>query len=226
VINVALAVFNMIPGFPLDGGRVLRAIIWWITGNASQATRIAARVGQGIAFLFIIVGLFRFFNGAGFAGLWLAFIGWFLLDAARSSYVQQEMAELLRGVRVGDVMTKECPTVKGDLNLQTFVDDYLLRSGQRCFLVEEDGNNIGLVTAHQVKDVDRDKWPHMTVGEAMLRLSKLHAVKPGTSVSDALETMSREDVNQLPVISNNHLAGIVSRGHILRLLQTRAELQS
>jgi len=226
VINVALAVFNMIPGFPLDGGRVLRAIIWWITGNASQATRIAARVGQGIAFLFIIVGLFRFFNGAGFGGLWMAFIGWFLLDAARSSYVQQEMVQLLRGVRVGDVMTKECPTVKVNLNLQTFVDDYLLRSGQRCFLVEEDGNNVGLVTAHQVKDVDRDKWPHMTVGEAMLPLSKLHAVKPGTSVSDALEMMSREDVNQLPVISNNHLAGIVSRGHILRLLQTRAELQS
>lgn len=226
VINVALAVFNMIPGFPLDGGRVLRAIIWGITGNASQATRIAARVGQGIAFLFILVGLFRFFNGAGFGGLWLAFIGWFLLDAARSSYVQHEMVHLLRGVQVGDVMTKECPTVKGDLNLQTFVDDYLLRSGQRCFLVEEDGNNIGLVTAHQVKDVDRDQWPHMTVGSAMLPLSKLHAVKPGTSVSDALETMSREDVNQLPVISNTHLAGIVSRGHILRLLQTRAELQS
>src|SRR5437773_12346472 len=169
IINISLAVFNMIPGFPLDGGRVLRAIVWWIIGDGTRATRIAARTGQAFAFLFIIVGLFRFFNGAGFGGLWLAFIGWFLLDAARSSYQQQESAELLRGVRVGDVMTKECPTVKGDLNLQTFVDDYLLRSGQRCFLVEEDGNNIGLVTAHQVKDVDRDKWPHMTVGEAMLR---------------------------------------------------------
>src|SRR3989442_8031250 len=226
VINIALAVFNMIPGFPLDGGRVLRAIIWWITGNASRATRIAARVGQGIAFLFIIVGLFRFFNGAGFGGLWLAFIGWFLLDAARSSYVQQEMVQLLRGVRVGDVMTKECPTVKKDLNLQTFVDDYLLRSGQRCFLVAEDGHNAGLVTAHQVKDVDRDKWPQMTVGEVMLPLSKLHAVKPGTSVSDALEMMSREDVNQLPVVTNNHLDAIASRAHILRLLQTRAAVQS
>src|SRR6266699_7096255 len=226
VINLALAVFNMVPGFPLDGGRVLRASIWWITGDASRATRIATGVGQVIAFGFIIVGLFRFFNGAGFGGLWMAFIGWFLLDAARSSYVQQEMVQLLRGVRVGDVMTKECPTVKVNLNLQTFVDDYLLRSGQRCFLVEEDGHNAGLVTAHQVKDVDRDKWPHMTVGEAMLPLSKLHAVKPGTSVSDALEMMSREDINQLPVISNNHLAGIVSRAHILRLLQTRAELQS
>jgi len=110
--------------------------------------------------------------------------------------------------------------------LQTFVDDYLLRSGQRCFLVADDGHNTGLVTAHQVKDVDRDKWPDMTVAEVMLPLSRLHAVKPGTSVSDALDMMSREDVNQLPVVSNNHLDGIVSRGHILRLLQTRAELKS
>src|SRR5438132_2298832 len=139
VINVALAVFNMVPGFPLDGGRVLHAIIWWITGNASRATRIAARVGQGIAFVFIIVGLFRFFNGAGFGGLWLAFIGWFLLDAARSSYVQEELVQLLRGVRVGDVMTEDCATVRADLDLWNFVGDFLLRSGQRCFLVEEDG---------------------------------------------------------------------------------------
>lgn len=226
VINVALAVFNMIPGFPLDGGRVLRAIVWWVSGNAVSATRMAARVGQGIAFIFILVGVFRFFNGAGFGGLWLAFIGWFLLDAARSSYVQQEMAQLLRGVRVGDVMTRDCPTVNGDMNLQTFVDDYLLRSGQRCFLVEEDGRNAGLVTPHQVKDVARENWPRVNVSEAMLPLSRLHAVKPSTPVSDALETMSREDVNQLPVVSNNHLAGIVSRGHILRLLQTRAELKS
>src|SRR2546427_5301857 len=124
----------MIPGFPLDGGRVLRAIIWWITGNASQATRIAARVGQGIAFLFIIFGLFRFFNGAGFAGLWLTFIGWFLLDAARSSYAHFEMVNRLRGVRVSDVMSKNWPAVDADTRLQTFVDDYLLRSGNRCFI--------------------------------------------------------------------------------------------
>jgi Zn-dependent protease len=226
VINIALAVFNMIPGYPLDGGRVLRALVWWITGNVSRATRVAARVGQGIAFIFILLGVFRFFNGAGFGGLWLAFIGWFLLDAARSSYVQHEMVQLLRGVRVGDVMTRECPTVRGDMNLQTFVDDYLLRSGQRCFLVEQNGHNAGLVTAHQMKDIERDKWPHLRLSEVMLPLSKLHAVKPGTLVSEALEMMSREDVNQLPVVSDNHLAGIVSRGHILRLLQTRAELQA
>jgi CBS domain-containing protein len=225
VINIALAVFNMIPGFPLDGGRVLRAVIWWITGNASRATRIATAIGQLIAFAFIIIGLFRFFNGAGFAGLWLTFIGWFLLDAARSTYAQFETIERLRGVRVRDIMTGDWPVIDAKTSLQTFVDDHLLKSGKRCFVVEENGHVAGIVTPHEVKDVDRQKWSQLTVREVMLPLKKLHAVKPATPLTEALETMGREDVNQLPVMSNGHLDGIISRGHILRLLQTRAELQ-
>src|SRR5712664_2058273 len=124
VINIALAVFNMIPGFPLDGGRVLRAIVWWITGSGDRATRIAAGTGQAIAFIFIIVGLFRFFNGAGFAGLWLTFIGWFLLDAARSTYAQFETIERLRGVRVRDIMAGDWPVIDAKTNLETFVHDH------------------------------------------------------------------------------------------------------
>jgi CBS domain-containing protein len=108
--------------------------------------------------------------------------------------------------------------------LQAFVDDHLLKSGKRCFVVEEDGHVAGIITPHEVKDVDRKKWPELTVAAAMLPLQKLHTVKPATSLREALETMGREDVNQLPVMSNGHLDGIISRGHILRLLQTRAEL--
>jgi Zn-dependent protease/predicted transcriptional regulator len=226
VINIALAVFNMIPGFPLDGGRVLRAIIWWITGNASRATRVATAIGQLIAFGFIIVGLFRFFNGAGFAGLWLTFIGWFLLDAARSTYAQFETIERLRGLRVRDIMVGDWPVIDANTNLQTFVDDHLLRSGKRCFIVEEDGRVAGMVTPHEVKDVERQRWPQLTVREVMLPLKNLHAVKPATTLTEALQTMGREDVNQLPVMNNDRLAGIISRGHILRVLQTRAELQT
>ena len=225
VINIALAVFNMIPGFPLDGGRVLRAVIWWITGSASRATRVATAIGQLIAFAFIIIGLFRFFNGAGFAGLWLTFIGWFLLDAARSTYAQFETIERLRGVRVRDIMAGDWPVIDAKTNLQTFVHDHLLKSGKRCFVVEENGHVAGIVTPHEVKDVDREKWSHLSVREVMLPLEKLHAVKPATSLTEALETMGREDINQLPVMSNGHLYGIISRGHILRLLQTRAELE-
>ena len=226
VINFALAVFNMVPGFPLDGGRVLRAILWWITGDASRATRIATGVGQFIALAFIIVGLFRFFNGEGFGGLWLTFIGWFLLDAARSSYAQSETIERLRGVRVRDVMASDWPVIDGSTSLQTFVDEHLLRSGKRCFVVEENGRVVGMITPHEVKDMNRQQWPQVTVRDVMLPLAKLHSVKPATSLTEALEIMGTEDVNQLPVMRNNHLAGIVSRSHILRLLQTRVELQN
>ena len=225
VINVALAVFNMVPGFPLDGGRVLRAIIWWITGSASRATRVATGIGQFVAFAFILFGLFRFFNGAGFAGLWLTFIGWFLLDAARSSYAQFEILERLQDVHVADVMSMDWPVVNGDMALQTFVDDHLLRSGKRCFMVEEDGRVAGMLTAHEVKDIDRERWPQLSVRDVMLPLTKLHAVGPSSALTEALETMGREDVNQLPVMNNGHLDGIVSRRHILRLLQNRVELQ-
>jgi Zn-dependent protease/predicted transcriptional regulator len=226
VINIALAVFNMIPGFPLDGGRVLRAIIWWITGDASRAMRIASGVGQLVAFAFILFGLFRFFNGAGFAGLWLTFIGWFLLDAARSTYAQFEVVDRLRGVRVKDVMTDDWPSVPDDTTLETFVNDYLLRSGQRAFIVEKNGQPAGMITTHEVKEVDREKWPELTVAQAMIPLARLHAVKATANLSDVLETMGREDVNQLPVMRNGDLDGIVSRGHILRLLQNRMELEA
>src|SRR5437016_5145388 len=170
-ICLALAVFNMVPGFPLDGGRVLRAIVWWITGNGERATRIAATTGQGIAFVFIIVGLFRFFNGAGFGGLWLTFIGWFLLDAARSSYAQTEILKHLRGVRVRDVMTHNWPAIESGTNLQSFVDEYLLRSGHRNFAVQENGRLIGLITPHEVKDIDRARCRQMTVRVAVRPLA-------------------------------------------------------
>lgn len=223
-INIALAVFNMIPGFPLDGGRVLRAIFWWTTGDGKRAMRMAARVGQFVAFLFIIWGIFRFFGGAGFGGLWIAFIGWFLLDAARSSEAQVEVVETLRGVKVGDVMARDCPVVDGNTNLRTFADEHLLRTGQRCFIVEEQGRITGLITPHEVKDVAPAKWAFTTVDDVMRPLESLRTVTPDAPVTDALETMGREDLNQLPVVADNRLVGIISRAHILRLLQTRAEL--
>ena len=224
VINIALAIFNMIPGFPLDGGRVLRAIIWWITGDANRSTRIASVVGQFVAFGFIMIGILRFFSGAGFGGLWLAFIGWFLLDAARASGAQIQIAERLNGVRVGDVMTREFPVVDGNSNLETFVHDHLLPSGHRCFVVLEQGRPAGIITPHEVKTIARARWPYTTVGDVMRSLESLSTVGPERPVTEALELMGREDVNQVPVVQRGTLAGIISRGHITRLLQTRAEL--
>jgi len=224
VINIALAIFNMIPGFPLDGGRVLRAIVWWITGDANRSTRIASVVGQFVAFGFIMIGILRFFGGAGFGGLWLAFIGWFLLDAARASGAQIQIAERLNGVKVGDVMTREFPVVDGNSNLETFVHEHLLPSGHRCFVVLEQGRPAGIITPHKVKTIARARWPYTTVSDVMRSLESLSTVGPERPVTEALELMGREDVNQLPVVNEGHLDGIISRGHILRTLQTRAEL--
>lgn len=225
VINIGLGIFNMIPGYPLDGGRVLRAVIWWCTGDATRSTLIASLVGQFVAFAFIVFGLLRFFGGAGFGGLWIAFIGWFLLDASRASYGQLAVAQSLRGLRALDVMTNDCPAVSGRDNLHTLVEEHLLRTGNRCFIVEEQGRIVGLITPHEIKAIPRNRWPYTTVDEVMRPLDQLHTVKPETSAAEALERMARDNVNQLPVVQDGHLKGMISRSHILQVLQTRAELQ-
>ena len=224
-INIALAVFNMIPGFPLDGGRVLRSILWAITKNADRSTRIAARVGQVVAFLFILDGIWNFFSGSGFGGLWIAFIGWFLMDAAKASYAQVETTAALRGVRVSEVMSHNCVMVNRGMSLQEFVDTYLLTTGQRCFAVEDQGRLLGLITPRDVGAIPRDRWERTTVREAMRPLRELHIITPDTPVLDALKLLARNDVNQLPVVANGTLQGIVSRSQLVQLLQVRSELQ-
>ncbi|HET6973679.1 MAG TPA: site-2 protease family protein [Pyrinomonadaceae bacterium] len=224
VINIGLAIFNMIPGFPLDGGRVLRGIVWWITGNAVRATRIAARVGQVIAFVMILYGLLQFFRGAGFNGLWMAFIGWFLLSASRESYAQMVISEGLRGLRVGDVMSRDFPVVDAHSNLQTFAEEHLTRTGRRFWVVTLNGQPEGIITPHEINAVPRNRWPYTTVADVMRPLDATHTVNPNTPVTEALEVMARQDLNQLPVINERGLAGLISRSHILQLIQTRAEL--
>ena len=224
-INILLAVFNMIPGFPLDGGRVLRAIIWGITKSAERSTRIAARVGQLVGMGFIVYGIFEFFGGAGFNGLWLAFIGWFLLNAAGASYLQITTSNALRGVNVAQVMSRDCESAEASIPLQDFVDHYLLRTGRRCFVVVDNGQTAGLITPAEVRQVPRDDWNVTSVRAAMRPLERIHAVSPDTPVMTAIEIMAREDVNQLPVVSNGHLEGIVTRAHVLEILQARSELQ-
>jgi Zn-dependent protease/predicted transcriptional regulator len=223
-INLSLAAFNLVPGYPLDGGRVLRALIWWKTGDADGSTQSAAKVGQIVALAFIALGIFRFFGGAGIGGLWIAFIGWFLLQAARESYVRVGIAHALEGVRVSDIMTRDCPTVDGWLNIQNFVEQHLLRTGRRCFMVMDKGEITGLVTPHEVKEIDRAKWPFLTLHDIMRPLSDLRSVTPDAPLTSALESMSRYDLNQLPVISNGHLDGVLSRAELLSYLQTHAEL--
>ena len=223
-INFVLAAFNMIPGYPLDGGRVLRAVIWWFNHNIVKATQWAAWAGQTVAFLFILYGLFRFFVGANFGGLWMAFIGWFLLDASRNSYIQVELSEALRDRKVADIMDRDCPTVEAHLSLQDFVHEFLLATARRCFVVVQNGRLVGLITPREVSRIQRDEWPQTSVQSVMRPVGEIQAVTPETPVMRALEIMSREDINQLPVISDGQLKGIFSRSSIMGFLRNRTEL--
>ena len=224
-INLILGAFNMIPGYPLDGGRVFRAIIWAVTKNVDRSTRIAARTGQLVAFMFIFYGVWSFFRGAGFSGLWIAFIGWFLMEAARSSYAQTEIAATFQGLRVSDVMSHDCAIVSRSVSLRELVDNYALKAGQRCFAVQDNGHFLGLVTLRDIGAIPRDRWDYTSVREAMRSLRELHALTPDTPVLDALKLMSAKDVNQLPVVANGTLQGMVTRSHLMQLLQAHSELQ-
>jgi Zn-dependent protease/CBS domain-containing protein len=224
-INLALGAFNMIPGFPLDGGRVLHAILWWSMDDAERSTRTAAIIGQIIAVFFIGFGIVRFFQGAGLGGLWIAFIGWFLLQAAGATYMQVRSRTLLQGMSVKDVMSTDSYAVAPGLSLQEFVHEHLLRTGQRFFLVIQDGHLLGAITPNEVRTVEPQAWPFTSVSSVMRSAEKIHSVSLGVPAMEALETMARENINQLPVMSNGRIDGIVSRAHVLQLLRSRAELK-
>jgi CBS domain-containing protein len=156
--------------------------------------------------------------------LWIAFIGWFLLDASRSSYAQVELMHVLRGVKVRDVMDRDCAPVDAKTSLRSLVYEHSLLTGKRCFVVEENGHLAGLITTADIGRIGRDRWEVTTVEQAMKPLHNLHTVSPDAPVAQALETMARENVNQLPVVTDGHLEGILSRAHLLQVLQTRVEL--
>lgn len=223
-INISLAIFNMLPGFPMDGGRILRGIIWTVTGNSEKATRIASLAGQFVAFALIIFGLFTFFGGSGLSGLWLAFIGWFLMNAARASYAQVQITEDLRGVKVGDLMSGGYPAVDSRMDLRTLVDEHLLKTGQNFFVVVENDVPVGLITTREIGTIEQKLWPFKSVAEVMTPIDQIDTVDPNTPAAEALEIIGREDMSQLPVISGGRLQGFFSRDRILQYLVARKEL--
>jgi len=224
-INLGLALFNMIPGYPMDGGRILRALIWWKTQDMDRATRDATRAGQVIAMIFILIGIFSFFRGGGLSGLWIAFIGWFLLQAARESYVEMALRNSLTGIKVSDLMVRDYPTVDGRESIQDFVDHTLLRTGGRSFFVNEDGTPVGFITPHEIKHVDRAKWRGTALDRVMRPLEDARTITPDAPMLKALEIMGREDVSQLPVISDGRLRGVLPREKLLEYVQTVMDLQ-
>lgn len=223
-INLLLAVFNLVPGFPLDGGRIFRAALWRFTGNLTKATRIAAGTGQTLGYALIFFGIWIGFTANWFSGLWLALIGWFLLNAAQESVVQVSMRSVLTGLKAEDVMATECSTVPGNRSLADLVEGEIFRTGNRCFLVSCNEQVEGLVTLHQVKAVPRELWSRTPVRGAMTPLARMRIVAPETPVMEVLQVMEREDVNQVPVMRNGGLLGMISREHLLRVLSAYVEL--
>jgi Zn-dependent protease/CBS domain-containing protein len=222
--NLLLGVFNLIPGFPLDGGRVLRSIVWRITGSMRQATRVAAITGQTIAYLFILLGIWLFFAGNILDGIWLGFIGWFLLSAAQSANSQVALESVLRGVTVGEVMNPKPATVPANVSLQQLVDAYFLPGGLRYALVMQGEQLVGLMTLSDIRHIPREQWAQVSVSEAMVPLERLHVVSPQQPLSDVLPLMAGRDVNQLPVVQDGALVGVVSRDAIVHYLEVRRSL--
>ncbi len=223
-INLILGVFNLIPGFPLDGGRVLRAAIWGWTGDFHRATHIASVTGQVTAFGFIAVGVFMVLRGDFINGIWFVLIGWFLQNAAASTYAQSNMQQVLRGVRVNQIMSQHCTRVAGETPLSQLVEDKVLAAGQRCFFVSDAGGLQGLLSLSDLTRVPRGQWSHVTAGQTMVPFDRLAHVTPDTELMEALKKMVDSNVNQLPVVDNGHLIGVLSREQILNYVRTRAEL--
>lgn len=225
-INFLLAAFNMIPGFPLDGGRVLRAVVWKMTNSLYRATRIAASSGQLVAFGFIGWGIFTMFGGNFFNGLWLVFIGWFLQNAAASSFANINMQQSLRGVIVGQVMNRDLPLIDGRMPVDRLVEENILSGGQRVFLVTDNGSDhlCGMVTLREVTAVPRKDWARTTVGEIMVPCERLVEVHPDTELLTALQKMDSANVAQVPVTEGSQVKGILSREQVLHYIRLRSEI--
>ncbi|HEX8967847.1 MAG TPA: site-2 protease family protein [Chloroflexota bacterium] len=221
--NATLGVFNLVPGFPLDGGRVLRGVLWAVTGSLRKATRVASYTGQAIGYVLILLGVSSLLGGDVLSGLWIAFIGWFLSGAAESTRQEQAVREVLSGIAVRLVMNTSPPVASPRATVESFVFERAVQHGERAVLIVEAGRLLGLVTLADVKRVDRDLWATTPLAEIMSS-ADLQTVTPETDVATALELMTTRAIHQVPVLADGQVVGMISRAEILEMLQVRAEL--
>jgi Zn-dependent protease/predicted transcriptional regulator len=222
-INLILAVFNLVPGFPLDGGRIFRGIVWGITKNFDRATKIATQAGKFFGYVMILWGLWDALTGNFFGGIWLAFIGWFLLSAAQETYVQTTLRAALTGMRAEDIMNPDVPTVPRDISLEDYAHE-VLRTGRRFHIVTGLGEPVGLVTLHTVQKVPRDEWGNTSIQAVMHPIKEIHWASPDDSALGVLERLMRENVSQMPVLSNGRIIGVIGRESLLRFMQTHGDV--
>jgi Zn-dependent protease len=226
MLNVVVAIFNMLPAFPLDGGRVLRSILWGITRNLKKATYWATRVGRGFAYLLIIFGAMSLFAGAGFQGVWMALIGLFLLQGAQASYTHVLFNEALAGVTVRDIMVKDVVTLPPHLSVTEALERYFLVHGYGGFPVVDRERVVGVLSLAELKRVPAQDRGRVTVQEVMLPLEDRLTLAPEEEVSVGLRRMAQEGLGRLVVMERGRLVGLLTKTGLSRFLQTRLALHS
>jgi Zn-dependent protease/CBS domain-containing protein len=224
--NLVLAVFNLVPGFPLDGGRLLRSAIWKATGSIGRATQIASMAGQAVGWLLVAGGVVYLLAGNLAGGIWFAFIGWFLVQAARSSYQELQLRDLLRGVEAEDVMAGDLLRIPPDLSLQDAVDDYFMRYDHSAFPVDEHGRTIGLLTLRGVRRVPREQWPTRRVRDHMVPLGDQVVVVPHARMDGVLDKLQDGDAGRVLVVQDGEVVGIITPWDLTRWLRRWRVLDS
>lgn len=225
ILNLFVGIFNLIPGFPLDGGRILRAALWQYYKNLRKATAIASGFGKAFAFFLMALGFISLFSGSIISGIWFIFIGLFLQEAADMSYRQVVMKKILSGIKVENIMTKNLVTVPADISLHHLVDEYFFKHRYTSFPVIEDDTLLGLITLHDVKEVPRDQWEKTKAKEAMLPLDNELIIDRKADIMDALAKMAATGFGRLLVIEDSKLIGIVSQRDITRLFEFKQQIE-
>jgi Zn-dependent protease/CBS domain-containing protein len=227
-INITLGLFNLIPGFPMDGGRILHALLWRIRGDRNVATRNAAGIGRLFGYFLIAGGIFLIFQGANlFMGVWLALIGWFLSNAAEAAIAQVSVEHALKGIKVREVMESDPPSVTPNETVADLVNERLIRGGHRSFLARhDDGGLAGIVTLSDVRRMPRENWDAARVTDIMTRYADLATIGPDAELEAALKLLQEREVNQLPVVTDEGrtVVGLLTRAGILRLIEARMRL--
>jgi len=228
IVNIVLGVFNILPGYPLDGGRVLRAIIWKTTGNLERATFIASTVGRVIGFVIIAAGIFFIFMGNFLNGIWLAFMGWFIQSSAQTGYRQLIFETSIKGIKVRDIMNENIVNVTKDITIQDLVDDYFMKYRFGRFPVIEDEKTqrfIGVISLHDIKGVSKEEWPKVKIGDIVKSVSESEKVDMSMEISDAIKRMGKNDLGHLVVMSGDKLRGIITKSDVMRFIRIRSEFR-
>jgi Zn-dependent protease/CBS domain-containing protein len=223
-LNFILGVFNLIPGFPMDGGRVVRAFIWRKTNNFFYATRKASSYGRKIAIFFIAFGLFSIFIGSP-GGLWLMLIGWFLHTAAQSSYQQASIQETLSNVKVKDMMVKDIVTISRNATIDSAIDEYFTKYGYGGFPVVDNGEFLGIVTLKEIKNIPKERWKDVRISEIFIPHDKRWEISEEEYVLKALELMISENKGRLLVSGKGNVVGLITRNGIAKYIQIISEIR-